>query len=261
MEPDEDTTWSVGRLAGASGLTVRTLHHWDAIGLLTPSLRTSAGHRRYDAGDVRRLYRILALRRLGLPLSEIGAVLEREGPDLRGAVERHLRRVEEQLTQVEQLRGRLTRLLEALDAGGTPSGGELIDTIEVMTMHEQYYDADQLQQLAERRDALGPEGMERVQREWADLIDEVRAHKDAGVEPGDPRMQACAARWQVLLEQFTGGDSATRQSLQRVYETEGAEQASHGMMDPEADVLRRTGAGHPHSRLSTRTLSSSTEVA
>ena len=54
---------TVGRLARATGLTVRTLHHWDEIGLLRPAERSGAGHRRYSAEDVERLYRILALRR------------------------------------------------------------------------------------------------------------------------------------------------------------------------------------------------------
>ncbi|MFI1736869.1 MerR family transcriptional regulator [Streptomyces sioyaensis] len=58
-------TWKVGRLAEASGLTVRTLHHWDTIGLLSPSQRTTGGHREYTEEDLVRLYQVLALRSLG----------------------------------------------------------------------------------------------------------------------------------------------------------------------------------------------------
>ncbi|MFF3336918.1 MerR family transcriptional regulator [Streptomyces sp. NPDC002888] len=57
-------TWKVGRLAEASGLTVRTLHHWDTIGLLSPSQRTTGGHREYTEDDLVRLYQVLALRSL-----------------------------------------------------------------------------------------------------------------------------------------------------------------------------------------------------
>ena len=78
---------------------MRTLHHWDEIGLLAPAERSAAGHRRYSDDDVRRLYRIVALRGLGLPLDEVGEALEREGPDLRAAVAAHLARVEEELAQ------------------------------------------------------------------------------------------------------------------------------------------------------------------
>ncbi len=233
METEDDERWGVGALARASGLTVRTLHHWDEIGLLVPSERTGAGHRRYTSADVRRLYRIVALRRLGLPLGEVAGALAGEGPDLRGAVERHLRRVEEDLVAAARLRDRLTGLLQALDAGGEPSGAELIDTIEVMTMHQQYYSDEQLQQLAERREALGDEGMQRAQDDWAELIDAMRREQQAGTDPADPRVQELSARWQALVEQFTGGDHGIRASLRRMYEEQGSSAASHGTVDPE----------------------------
>ncbi len=75
--------------------------------------------------------------------------------------------------------------------------------------------------------------MQRVQDEWAQLIAEVRAEHDRGTDPGDPRMSELAARWQGLVEQFTGGDPAIRESLQRMYEEQGPQQASRGMVDPE----------------------------
>lgn len=68
--------WKVGALARATGLTVRALHHYDHIGLLSPSMRTAAGHRLYTPGDLARLYRISLLRRLGFPLEQISSVLD-----------------------------------------------------------------------------------------------------------------------------------------------------------------------------------------
>jgi MerR family transcriptional regulator, thiopeptide resistance regulator len=67
----DERQWKVGELADATGLTVRTLHHFDEVGLLRPATRSQAGHRLYTADDVRRLYRIIALRHLGMPLREI----------------------------------------------------------------------------------------------------------------------------------------------------------------------------------------------
>ena len=68
--------WSVGDLAAVSGVTVRTLHHYDRIGLLPPSGRTPAGYRSYDEGDLLRLQRILAYRELGFSLDDIAALLD-----------------------------------------------------------------------------------------------------------------------------------------------------------------------------------------
>ncbi|MEV6630426.1 MerR family transcriptional regulator [Actinoplanes sp. NPDC051470] len=66
---------TVGRVAELAGVTVRTLHHYDEIGLMRPSMRTAAGHRVYSAGDVKRLREVLAYRRLGFGLSEIAELI------------------------------------------------------------------------------------------------------------------------------------------------------------------------------------------
>ena len=228
----EETAYTVGALAKASGLTVRTLHHWDAIGLLVPAERAGNGYRRYGAEDVARLYRILALRRLGLSLDEIASALDREGPELEAAVRAHLARVEDQLTAVTALRDRLVRILDALGGDAGPSSRQLIETIEVMTMHEQYYTPEQLEQLAARRVALGEEGMRRAQDDWAELIAAVEAEREKGTDPADPGVQELAGRWQALVQAFTGGDPQITASLKRMYDEQGAEQASRGAMSP-----------------------------
>jgi DNA-binding transcriptional MerR regulator len=227
------TEYAVGSLAEATGLTVRTLHHWDEIGLLRPAGRTRSGHRRYSAADVERLYRILALRRLGLSLDEIAGALEHEGPGLEAAVRAHLARVEEQLAATAELRDRLVRILDALGGDAGPSSRQLIETIEVMTMHEQYYTPEQLEQLAARRETLGEEGMRRAQDDWARLIAEVEAERMAGTDPADPKLAPLLDRWQALIQAFTGGDPGITASLKRMYSEQGAEHASRGAMSAE----------------------------
>lgn len=71
-------------------MTVRTLHHYDKIGLLKPSGRLAGAHRIYDAKDVARLYRIIRLRQLGFPLSQVAEVLAAPEWQLGPAIERHL---------------------------------------------------------------------------------------------------------------------------------------------------------------------------
>lgn len=79
---------SVGQVAGFAGVTVRTLHHYDSIGLLSPSGRSHAGHRRYNDADLDRLQQILFYRELGFPLDEIAALLDDPDAD----PQKHLRR-------------------------------------------------------------------------------------------------------------------------------------------------------------------------
>ena len=117
-------------------MTVRSLHHYDEIGLLVASERTTGGHRLYGAADVQRLYRMLALRRLGFALSEIEAVLDADRPDLRETVRRHLAQVERDLAQQRRLRQRLAEILSALERSVAPSVDQFIDTVEAMAMIE-----------------------------------------------------------------------------------------------------------------------------
>jgi MerR family transcriptional regulator, thiopeptide resistance regulator len=221
----------IGEVAGATGLTVRTLHHYDDIGLLVPSERSGAGYRLYGAADVRRLYRILALRGMGFSLDEIAATLEREGEDPRPAVRRHIERIDAQIGLAHRLRSRLTHILDELDRADEPSTDEFIDAIEVMAMIERYYTPEQLDQLERRAQALGEEGMRRAQADWAELIAAVEAERAAGTDPADARLDPLVQRWTRLIEQFTGGDPGIRESLQRMYETEGPERASRGAAD------------------------------
>ncbi|MBT8207661.1 MAG: MerR family transcriptional regulator, partial [Acidimicrobiia bacterium] len=76
MSNSQGTASKVGALAEATGLTVRTLHYYEEIGLLVPSQRSDAGHRLYGREDVERLYRVRVLRRLGLSLDEIRNALD-----------------------------------------------------------------------------------------------------------------------------------------------------------------------------------------
>ncbi|HLZ94507.1 MAG TPA: MerR family transcriptional regulator [Candidatus Dormibacteraeota bacterium] len=85
----EGRVFRVGDVATASGVTVRTLHYYEEIGLLVPQ-RTEAGHRAYSSQDVERLSRICLLRRMGLPLSAVARSIESGGTDLRPILENYL---------------------------------------------------------------------------------------------------------------------------------------------------------------------------
>lgn len=208
----------VGELAERTGLTVRTLHYYEEIGLLVPSHRSGAGHRLYTAEDVGKLHRIALLRGLGLTLEQVaGAMLMREPTPLLELVERHLQAVEARITEAEQIRGRLTALVSRLRGGEAIGIDQLIDDIEVMTMIEKYYTKEQLGSLKARADAMGPEAMQAAQQAWQDLFAEVRAAIDRGAAPEEPAVQELAGRWRGLIEAFTGGDAGIRRSLETMY--------------------------------------------
>ncbi len=228
-----EQSWRVGELARAAGVTVRMLHHYEAAGLLPPPARAENGYRIYRARDVRRLYQILALRSLGLGLPAIREALGREGGTLRAVVQQHLQAVERQLDEQARLRGRLQAILAALDREERPSADQLLEAMEAMAMFERYYTPEQLAQIEQRRQRLGEGAIQRAEQEWAALIAEAEAARQAGLDPAGAEVQALWRRWQALIEQFTGGDAAIYASLQKMYETEGVDKASRGMVSPE----------------------------
>ncbi|MET7436920.1 MerR family transcriptional regulator [Streptomyces sp. NPDC004082] len=109
-------SYSVGRVAGFAGVTVRTLHHYDEIGLLVPSERSRAGHRRYGDADLDRLQQILFYRELGFPLDQVAVLLD----DLatgKADPRAHLRRQHELLTaRIEKLRKMAAAVEHAMEA-------------------------------------------------------------------------------------------------------------------------------------------------
>jgi DNA-binding transcriptional MerR regulator len=219
--------WKIGELARRTGLTVRTLHHYDEIGLLSPVERSGGGHRVYGEADVQRLYRIVSLRSLGFPLEAIAAALDGDGFDARAAVEDHLARLEDQMEQQRRLRISLRQLLDRLGSD------DFLTTIEEMTMYERYYTPEQRQELEQRRQAIGDEAIREVEREWAEIFATLRAEMDAGTDPADPKLRPLAERGQELVAMFTGGDPGITKALKQMWEHEDPEKVSHGMVDAE----------------------------
>ena len=131
---EQGSGWAVGKLAESSGLTVRTLHHWEALGLLVSSRRSVAGHRRYSDADIERLYRICSLRQLGLSLSEIGVALDTVDWDLRSTISTQLADVERRLDITQRLRSRLIRLLGTASSTDPPPTTDVLDVLDDMTM-------------------------------------------------------------------------------------------------------------------------------
>lgn len=212
----------VGELAKRTGLTVRTLHHYDEIGLLTPTQRTAAGYRVYGDADVARLNRIVALRQLGIALDQIRRCLEDPAYTLPRVLRLRAERLRDEIEQQRRLCTRLEQLASRLDGAEPVSVDDYLETIGALTMIEKYYTPEQLAQIERRRVEVGEERIRQVQEEWPRLIGEVRAAMEAGKDPAGEEVQALARRWQALIAEFTGGDSGIAKSLERMYENEPA---------------------------------------
>lgn len=237
----------VGELARATGLTVRTLHHWEERGLVVPSRRTAAGHRLYDERDVRRVYEVVALRELGLSLEAIAEVLAPERDRLEEILSAHLEQVQARLRAMRDLQTTLSALVAGLRGSAPPDSSDLMGLIdEVSKMTEtfnNYFTDEQLAALEARRQELGEDTIRAAEREWPELIAAVQAEMDAGTDPAEPKVQALATRWAELLEGFHGGDPGLREGLYRMRDENADEvQSRGGPTDEQIAYIRRAGA-------------------
>jgi DNA-binding transcriptional MerR regulator len=109
--------YTVGEIARLAGVTVRTLHHYDEIGLLTPSGHTHSGYRIYGEPDLERLHEVLVYRELGLPLEEIRALLDGAGFDRATVLGGQHRQLVEQRRRLDRVIAAVEKALRAEEAG------------------------------------------------------------------------------------------------------------------------------------------------
>jgi len=213
---------TVGELARRCGLTVRTLHHYDAIGLLKPSVRSAAGYRLYDRANIERLHRIQALHQLGLSLTAIGDALSGPQAPLPEVIDRQLAQLDRELAKAALLRERLLRLRTQLAAGQSPDLADWLDTLETMTMYEKYFSADELKTLPLHSD---PD----VLPEWKALIMAVQSAMDRGASVHDADAHLLALRWMTTVQRGTGNNPAFLLRLRAINEQEPAMRERSGI--------------------------------
>ena len=106
-------SWTVGELARLAGVTVRTLHHYDRIGLVRPSERTAAGYRSYDERDLDRLHQVLVYRELGFPLEEVATLLDDPDADPLAHLRRQHRLLQDRLERTQLMVAAVEKEMEA----------------------------------------------------------------------------------------------------------------------------------------------------
>ncbi len=212
--------YQVQEFAKRSGVTVRTLHHYDQIGLLKPSVYTEAGYRLYSDGDFAQLQQIVTLKFIGLPLKRIREILA--GEQIRLVSMLRLQRL-----ALQEKRRHLDRAIQAIEQAeqlatleNEPDWKSLKQIIEVITMEsnqdffKEYYTEEQLAEFKKRRQTEG-DSIRQTEEDWRVLISEVK--EAVGDDPGSDRAQALAARWQELVERFTLGNPEVARNLNRLH--------------------------------------------
>ncbi|WP_081317438.1 MerR family transcriptional regulator [Microbacterium testaceum] len=199
----------VGETAAQLGLTVRTLHHWDEIGLASPAARSAAGYRLYTDDDLERLRRIVVYRELGLDLDAIRAVLDEPGGDVAEQLRVQRAQLARRIAQLQHLDEDLERMIAAQEHGILLSEDEQRatfgpgwDTSWPAEAREAYGGSRQWQQYAERAASRSADDWKAVTRTVAAFDEELGAAIDAGARPGDATADALVERHRAVFSQY-----------------------------------------------------------
>ncbi len=201
--------WKVSEVARMAHVTVRTLHHYDEIGLLSPSDRTDAGYRLYATRDLERLQQILLYRELGFPLEGIAQVLDEPAMERGAALRAQRALLEEKVRGLETILRAVDRTLESMERGEAMSGDELFEGFEALDapddvkehqakhqkeVVERWGDTDAYKQSMRRARGYSRQDWERIKAEQEAVEADMAALLAAGADPAGEEAMAVAER-------------------------------------------------------------------
>ncbi|MFD8543096.1 MerR family transcriptional regulator [Streptomyces sp. NPDC059649] len=223
-EPIGPEGLTVGRAASLVGVSVKTLHHWDAIGLVRPSDRTWAGYRVYSGDDVARIHRVLVYRELGLPLAEIGRILEDPDTRARDHLRRQRSELVERISRLQRMVDAVDRMLEASRTGMRLTPEQQVDIFGadwqpawVEEAEERWGESAEWAQYAERAAEMTPEDWKGIAVTTEALHADLARAYGAGVAPGSEAANALAERHRALISTYFDCTHAMQACIGRLY--------------------------------------------
>ena len=190
---------NVGQVAAAAGVSVRTLHHWDAVGLLVPSGRTAAGYRTYGPGDLERLRQVLTYRELGFSLEDVRRLLDDPEVDALDHLRRQQALLADRIARLQSVAALVSRAVEARSMGIELDPHELREVFgdEDPTQHaeevrERWGDTDAYAQSHARTSSYTKQDWLEVKAEVEDVERRFAEALAAGLPADDPSVTAIA---------------------------------------------------------------------
>jgi DNA-binding transcriptional MerR regulator len=198
--------YRVGEVATLTRVSVRTLHHYDRIGLLRPALHSAGGYRLYGESELFRLQQILTLRYLGFPLQQIGELLDRADFDLVASLRVQRQVLHDRIAELERISSAISDLVDQRLATGEWSWQLVIAASQAVgagltrgedTM-DAYYTPEQMKQFEAAGKATPQEEIGAIEEAWTTLLAEVRAARAADLDPASAEAGSLADRWVEL---------------------------------------------------------------
>lgn len=220
------TLYQIGQAAERAGTTIRTLRHYDRIGLLAPSVVSDSQYRLYSDQDIASLHRIRTLKILGFSLEQIKQILSEES-DMVAVLALQRAVVKRQIALLARAEQSLFSAETELRTHGTLDWKQCQHFYEVATMEQhktwasQFY-SPEAQAVLDERMAVTPheELMERGRKgteAWNQLLEEMSSALEHGLSHTSPEAQAFADRWMALVQDFTQGNREIQSGLNRMW--------------------------------------------
>ncbi|MEU7215581.1 MerR family transcriptional regulator [Nocardia iowensis] len=230
---------TVGAVASLVGVTVRALHHWDAIGLVRPSERTNGGYRLYTAADLARIHRVLVYRELGVPLNDVGALLDAPATDATASLRRQRDQLRERVARLQQMGDALDRLIEARESGILLPAEEQVAIFgqhwQPSWVHEardRWGDTTQWAQYAERAAGRTAEEWQQIAESVEALNADLAAAHRTEVAPGSDQANALAERHRASISTYFDCTHSMHVCLGRMYATDPGFTAFYNTVSP-----------------------------
>jgi DNA-binding transcriptional MerR regulator len=229
--------FTVKQLSNLAGVTPRTLHHYDQIGLLKPSRVGENGYRYYGEESILHLQQILFYRELGLPLEAIKKIMGRRDFDVLSALESHKKEIGKRITRLERLvetvdntishlKGQKEMSNKQVFAGFTPEEQE-----KYAREAEQMYDPETVRESNRKWKAYGAEKQQAILTEGKKIYVEMIAAMPKGAD--SPEVQALVERWRKHMDYFWTPNLDQLLGLAEMYNADERFKANYDAMHPK----------------------------
>jgi DNA-binding transcriptional MerR regulator len=254
----QSRTYQVKDVARLAGVSIRTLHHYDAIGLLVPGARTAAGYRLYTDADLFRLQQILIGRELGLSLEEIRRSLDDPRFDRKGALIAQREQLRDRARQTEAMIRAVDVALTALDAGGTKGEMNMADLFEGFNpaqyeddARRQWGTSEAFVESEKRTKRYTPDDWKAITAEQTSVYADAYAALKAGKTAGDAAVMDIAERHRMSIDRwFYPCSHEMHRGLASMYESDerfrqGIDTHGEGLASFLAEAMRANAKRHP----------------
>jgi len=225
-----DNYLKIGELAKMTGVTVRTLHYYDEVGLVKPVKVTETGHRLYDLQSITELYRIMAMKDLGFNLEEINDLIRIKDIDVNKLIDIQLSSIQNEIAFKQLIFTKLLKLRQKLKDNNYLSTEDFQTIVPFINASaDQYFTKEQFEELRNRHESLNQES--EITAEWMKFILKLENCYKNKLPKTDSDAIDCIEYWNKMTTCLIGDDQQMENSILSFHSSQGSDQLKYGLTE------------------------------